>query len=78
MKNGELYYDITCNRLDIKFDDGSYYGGLHCGDTLEVYSGKAWTPTRVEMGVDLDGEDDWYLVGLYAPGRIPPDLFVRI
>jgi hypothetical protein len=78
MKIGKLYYDSSAERLDIKYEDGSYYGGLHCGETLEYLKDYRWTdaewiPTRVEA--DVDGE--WYLVGLYGGGEIPVDNAVR-
>lgn len=48
----------------------SYYGGLHCGDTMEVLIDGNWIPTRIEM------DDDWYLVGI--PCRDLIGLIVRI
>lgn len=46
------------NRLDIQFESGDCYGGLHCGKAMEALVDGVWIPTRVEMA------DDWYLVGL--------------
>jgi len=79
---------MTCEndseyRLDIRFPDGTYYGGLHCGECLEIAEyterlGTIWKPTRVESGFDKNGDDEWYLVGLYKPGKIPHGLNVRI
>jgi len=67
-------------RLDIRYPDGTYYGGLHCGETIEVFRDvetdtvrAAWVPARVEA--DVDGE--WYLAGMYKPGEIPSGLMVR-
>lgn len=37
-----------------------YYGGLHCGDCMEVFVRGKWKPTRMEYG------DNWYLVGIRA------------
>ena len=37
-----------------------YYGGLHCGDCLEVFVRGKWKQTRMEYG------DNWYLVGVRA------------
>ena len=49
MKQGALFFDETADRYDIRFDLADYYGGLHCGDCLEVFTGGKWKPTR--MGV---------------------------
>lgn len=53
-------YDIRFDRYDIRFDLNDYYGGLHCGDCLEVFVRGKWKPTRMEYG------DNWYLVGVRA------------
>ena len=37
-----------------------YYGGLHCGECLEVFTGGKWKPTRMEYG------NNWYLAGVRA------------
>jgi len=79
MKIGFLFYDNYLERLDIKFEDGTYYDGLHCGETLEYLKDNSWTnhewlPTRVEYD---HSEGEWYLVGLYAPGKIPTQNTVR-
>lgn len=37
MKQGALIFDERTDRYDIRFGLGDYYGGLHCGDTLEVH-----------------------------------------
>jgi hypothetical protein len=55
---GALIYDSDQDRMDIRFDDDHYHGGLHCGTPLEVFTGGKWVPTRIEKS------DDWYLVGL--------------
>lgn len=57
-KSGILVYDFEQERYDIKFSHEEYYGGLHCGETLQVLIGTEWKPTRIEMG------EDWYLVGI--------------
>ena len=44
--------------MDIRFSLEDYYGGLHCGTTMDVNIDGKWIPTRIEMG------DDWYLVGV--------------
>ena len=61
-KTGALIFDETADRYDIRFDVNDYYGGLHCGDCMEVFVRGKWKPTRMEYG------DNWYLVG-YSGGR---------
>ena len=55
MREGVLVYDHESGRMDIRFDLLDYYGGLHCGEKLEVKIGDVWVPTRIELG------DFWYL-----------------
>ncbi len=62
-KTGALIFDETADRYDIRFDVNDYYGGLHCGDCMEVFVRGKWKPTRMEYG------DNWYLVGI--PGGRP-------
>ena len=57
-REGNLYYDKSSGRYDIRFDVESYYGGLHCGDCFDVEVDGRWIPVRIEM------DDDWYLVGV--------------
>ena len=59
-KTGALIFDETADRYDIRFDLNDYYGGLHCGDCIEVFVRGKWKPTRMEYG------DNWYLVGVRA------------
>lgn len=70
MKQGVLIEDPNTGRMDIRFDLDDYYGGLHCGTTMDVLIHDEWIPTRIEMG------EDWYLVGVKV-GRLP-GLTVRI
>ena len=62
MKQGALIFDETADRYDIRFDLADYYGGLHCGECMEVFAGGKWKPTRIEMNM----EQEWYLVGVRA------------
>ncbi|PKK38629.1 hypothetical protein ABB02_01935 [Clostridiaceae bacterium JG1575] len=39
MKQGALFFDEYKDRYDIRFDLAQYYGGLHCGGCLEVFTG---------------------------------------
>lgn len=58
MKQGTLIFDEYRDRYDIRFDLNEYYGGLHCGDCLEVFIRGKWKPTRMEYG------NNWYLTGI--------------
>ena len=58
MKQGVLIYDHEAERMDVRFGVDDYYGGLHCGTSMEVYIKNKWIPTRIELG------SDWYLVGI--------------
>ena len=35
-KTGALIFDETADRYDIRFDIADYYGGLHCGECMDV------------------------------------------
>lgn len=58
MRQGVLVPDLQSGRMDIRFGLEEYYGGLHCGECMDVLVDENWIPTRIEMG------DDWYLVGV--------------
>lgn len=58
MRQGALTLDAQTGRMDIRFDLENYYGGLHCGECLDILINGKWVPTRIEMG------DGWYLVGI--------------
>ncbi len=58
MKQGALFYDPRSERMDIRFGLESYYGGLHCGETMDVLLDGKWFSTRIELN------DKWYLVGI--------------
>ncbi len=49
-KQGVLIYDDVIGRMDIRFGPPDYYGGLHCGERLEVLLDGEWIPTRTELG----------------------------
>jgi len=68
-KQGSLVYDEDRDRIDIRFGLDEYYGGLHCGETMDVLIGSEWVPTRIEKG------NDWYLVGIKSKNL--PGLTVR-
>lgn len=70
MKKGVLVAQTDTGRIDIRFSPTEYYGGLHCGQTLDVQIKNKWIPTRIEMG------EDWYLVGVDAKDIV--GLTVRI
>lgn len=46
---------LNGDRPDIALEDGTLYGGLHCGDCFRYYNG-SW------MDVRLEYVDDWVLV----------------
>ena len=58
MRQGALTLDAQTGRMDIRFDLENYYGGLHCGECLDILINGEWVPTRIEMG------DGWYLFGI--------------
>lgn len=43
------------DRPDIIFDNGTFYGDLHCGECFQIYDTK-WISVRLEYS------DDWVLV----------------
>lgn len=59
-KEGYLVWDGNMQRPDIKFNDGSYYGGLNCGSVLEALINDKWINTRLE----LNDKENFYLVGI--------------
>lgn len=69
MKNGSLIYEEDQDRIDIHFGLDDFYGGLHCGETMEVLINGQWIPTRIEKS------SDWYLVGIKTKSL--PGLQVR-
>ena len=60
MKEGILVNDARLERMDIRFGMDEYYGGLHCGDCMEVECDGQWIPTRIEMR----WPNEWYLAGI--------------
>ena len=72
MRQGTLVPDYRTGRMDIRFSPAEYYGGLHCGETMEILMNGQWEPTRIEM----DFEREWYLVGIACDDLI--GLTVRI
>ena len=71
-KQGNLYYDEEQGRIDIRFGLDNFYGGLHCGETMDVLINEKWFPTRIEMNV----HDEWYLEGVKT--KLLDGLVVRI
>lgn len=69
-RQGALIYDAKMQRMDIRFNLNDYYGGLHCGQCLEVYADNHWRTTRIEKG------EGWYLVNVPTKSLI--GLRVRI
>ena len=57
-RQGTMVTDEDSGRMDIRFGLLDYYGGLHCGECLDVLIDGEWVPTRIEM------RDGWFLVGI--------------
>lgn len=57
-RQGVLVISVQTGRMDIRFGLDDFYGGLHCGTTMEALIDGNWVPTRIEMA------DDWFLVGI--------------
>ena len=57
---GCLIYNEESGRMDIRFGLEKYYGGLHCGEGMEVMVDGKWIHTRIEMDIN----SKWYLVGV--------------
>jgi len=55
MKSGTLFFNRSCDRMDIQFSNGDTYGGLHCGECFEVKINGRYIPTRIEK------DTDWWL-----------------
>lgn len=70
MKQGVIVQPNGLDCLDIRFDLDEYYGGLHCGQCLDVFIHGRWTPSRVEKS------ESWRLIGI--PTDNPIGLRVRI
>ena len=58
MRQGALTLDAQTGRMDIRFDLEEYYGGLQCGERMDVFINGDWRPARIEMG------NGWYLTGI--------------
>jgi len=74
MKEGRLFYDASTGRFDVLFEDGSKYGGLHCGNCFDVLTGAGWKPTRIEYAHGKN--EGWYLIE--HRGQVLDGLSVRI
>jgi len=66
MKEGKLFFDGE--RYDIRYPDGSEYGGLHCGEVLGIKVNGKWECARIEYDKPSVG---WYLCDFdLSPGEI--------
>jgi len=61
MREGYITWNADSRRPDIKYQNGAYHGGLHCGNTLDVLIANQWQPTRIEYRHSTGA---WYLVGI--------------
>ncbi len=51
---GTLFFNG--DRPDILFEDGTTYGGLHCGNCLQYFQNGNWSDVRLEY------DACWYLI----------------
>jgi type IV secretion system protein VirD4 len=51
-KTGALIFDETADRYDIRFDIADYYGGLHCGECMDVFTGGKWNAEDIKPYID--------------------------
>lgn len=57
MKSGILFFDDETERFDFEYSLGEFYGGFHCGESLEIEINDEWVSTSFEFF------EDWFLVG---------------
>ena len=57
MRKDCLIYDEGSGRMDIRFGLKEYYGGLHCGEGMEVILDGNWRRMR-ESITDIDNNDN--------------------
>ncbi len=57
MRKSCLIYDEGSGRMDIRFGLEEYYGGLHCGEGMEVILDGNWRRMR-ESITDIDNNDN--------------------
>ena len=76
-KTGALIFDETADRYDIRFDVNDYYGGLHCGDCMEVFVRGKWKPTRIHLLGMADTVQLGMLIGA-AAGMVFCNLIIYI
>lgn len=55
---GTLIYNSDEDRYCMRYGFNDCTEGFHCGDCFEVWDGKSWIETRIELS------DEWHLVGL--------------
>lgn len=72
MREGSLILNSD-GRLDLLYPDGATYGGLNCGDTIEIFQDDTWEFVRIEMAAG----GEYYIPGVYGPGLIPWHLPAR-
>lgn len=56
---GILVNKKNSDRLCVRYGLTQYTDGFNCGECLDLWDGKKWVPTRLEIGM----EDNWYCVG---------------
>ena len=47
IREGTLINDTKTEKMDVRFGLEEYYGGLHCGEGMDVEIDGEWVPTRI-------------------------------
>jgi hypothetical protein len=71
-KQGNMYWNELNGRIGVRYEDGTEDDGLHCGATMQALVKDKWIDTRLEYA-----DNEWFLTGLYAPGKIPIGQIIR-
>ena len=73
-KEGRLGYNPSNKRYGLLVSDLWEINGFHCGNHIQVLLNGEWVATQIEM----DMNEQWYLVGVNKAGRELEGLKVRI
>ena len=73
-KEGRLGYNRSNKRYGLLVSDLWEIDGFHCGNHMEVYLNGEWVPTQIEMNM----QEQWYLVGVDKIGKDLENLKVRV
>lgn len=72
--DGKLGYNEENQRYALLKGDLFVNDGFHCGDCFNVKIKGEWIPTRIEM----NGQQEWYLVGTNLKGRRLENLQIKL